>query len=252
MRPHLIHCSYHKCLTVYYRRVMDAVFNRCLPWSGGYGHFNSDVDAFYDAFEGHRVASVNNHSLDLDRLGDFRLTRFLRDPRDLVVSGYFYHRRGAEPWCTMDNPTDADWAFANARVPDSLRAAGGSFADYLQSLDEEEGLLAELEFRRRHFTSMAEWPEAHPDILVIRYEDFLGRELEMFRALFDHYGFSAIERRLGLFFADRHSLARRQRRDPHIRNPSSGQWRKHFTPRVKAAFDAEWGGLVEWLGYPRD
>jgi len=32
----------------------------------------------------------------------------------------------------------------------------------------------------------------------------------------------------------------------------SGQWREHFTPRVKEAFDADWAGLVERLGYPPD
>jgi len=249
VRPNLIHCSYHKCLTVYFRRVMNAVFNRCLPWTGGYQHYNSDLAAFETRFASHRVASVNNRVLDLDRLGDFRLTRFVRDPRDLVVSGYFYHRRGAEPWCTMEDPADEDWEFANGRVPEGLRSAGGSFAGYLQARSEEDGLLAELEFRRPHFDSMTAWPTAHPDVVTFRYEEILGHELEIFRAIFDHYELSPVERRLGLFFADRHSLARRQARDPHIRNPTSGQWRKHFTPRVKEAFDADWAGLVERLGY---
>ncbi|MEE4270337.1 MAG: hypothetical protein V2I67_01600 [Thermoanaerobaculales bacterium] len=252
MRPNLVHCSYHKCLTVYFRRVMDAVFNRCLPWSGGYRHFNSDIDAFVDGFASCRVATVNNRVPDLERLGEFRLTRFIRDPRDLVVSGYFYHRRGAEPWCTMENPSDEDWEFANGSVPLGLREAGGSFAVHLQSLSEEDGLLAELEFRRPHFESMTGWPESHPDILLFRYEDVLGREVEVFGEIFDHYGLTWLERRLGLFFAERHSLARRRAPDPHIRNPTSGQWRSRFTPRVKEAFDAEWADLVERLGYPPD
>lgn len=145
--PHLIHCSYHKCLTVYYKRVMDAVFNRCL------------IDDFYDGFRRHRVASVNNRALDLGRLGKFRLSRFLRDPRDLVVSGYFYHRRGAEAWTTAEARRPLKWYFANGCVPEGLRADGSSYARYLQSIPEEEGLLAELEFRRHHFESMAAWPE---------------------------------------------------------------------------------------------
>jgi len=89
MRSHLIHCSYHKCLTVYYGRIMKAVFNRCLSWSSGYRHFNSHLEDFYQAFSKHRIASVNNRALDLERLGQFRISRFVRDPRDLVVSGYF-------------------------------------------------------------------------------------------------------------------------------------------------------------------
>jgi hypothetical protein len=250
-RVNLIHCSYHKCLTVYYRRIMDAVFNRCLPWSSGYRHFNSHLDDFYAGFADWRIASVNNRMLDLDRFGEYRISRFVRDPRDLVVSGYFYHLRGAEPWTTIEKPTDDDWYFANGVIPEGLRASGGSFADYLSSIPEEEGLLAELEFRTRHFESMARWPADDPHISTYRYEDILGHEVEIIREIVAFYGLSAIERRLCAWFANRYTLSRRKA-DPHIRNPSSGQWRRHFTPCVQKAFDARFAGLIQQLGYPKD
>jgi hypothetical protein len=224
-RAYLIHCSYHKCLTVYYRRVMDAVFNRLQPWGRGYRHFNSHLEDFYENFRKYRIASVNNRSLDLTRLGEFRITRFLRDPRDLVVSGYFYHKRGAEPWTRLQSPTPDDWYFANGFIPEGLRRSRKSFADYLQSLSLEEGLLAELEFRTLHFESMARWPDEHPHILTQRYEDILG-----------------------LWFVNRYSLDKRSR-DTHVRNPAAGQWREHFTPRVKRAFDSRYGELTARLGY---
>jgi hypothetical protein len=251
MKIHLIHCSYHKCLTVYFGRIMRAVFNRCLPWSAGYRHYNSHLADFYDGFDTHRIASVNNRALDLDRVGRFRISRFIRDPRDLVVSGYFYHKRGAEAWLTIESPTEADWYFANGCVPAGLRAAGSSFAEYLQSIPQEEGLLAELEFRTLHLESMALWPARHPDIVTYRYEDILGNEAAVFRELFEFYGLAPLERRLGIWFANRYSIGKRGL-DPHIRNPTSGQWRKHFTPRVKRAFDAKYAGLIKLLGYPAD
>ena len=108
-RPALIHCSLHKCLTVYFKRVMHGLFNRCAPCRGRYRHFNSDLDAFYGDWGRWRLASVNNRALDLDRVAGARISRFVRDPRDLVVSGYFYHRRGAEPWTTQKAPTPSDW-----------------------------------------------------------------------------------------------------------------------------------------------
>jgi hypothetical protein len=40
--------------------------------------------------------------------------------------------------------------------------------------------------------------------------------------------------------------------DSHVRNPASGQWRRHFTPRVQQAFDDRYAGLVKQLGYPLD
>jgi len=249
--PRLVHCSYHKCLTVYFKRVMDGVFNKCLPWSAGYRHFNGDLDAFWAESSGLRVASVNNHCLDLDRLAPFRLTRFIRDPRDLTVSGYFYHRRGAEPWTADPEPTDEKWRFANGAVPQAVKDSGLSYSAYLQSVSEEEGLLAELEFRRAHFESMAAWPVDHPDVLTFRYEDVLGAEQPTFDAIFDHYGFGALERGLGRFFVRRHAL-RSKSSDPHVRNPSSGQWRSRFTPRVRVVFEESFPGLIERLGYPTE
>ncbi len=253
MKVHLIHCSYHKCLTVYFGRVMSAVFNMCLPWSGGFRHYNSHLEDFYKGFGGLRLASVNNRALDLDRLGRFRISRFIRDPRDLLVSGYFYHRRGSEAWLNIESPTEDDWYFANGAIPDGLRASGTSFASYLNAVPEEEGLLAELEFRAPHLQSMAAWPD-HPDIRTYRYEDILGNEAAVFLELFEHYGFGPLERRLGRFFCRRYSLRKLGKRgaDPHIRNPVSGQWREHFTPRVRRAFDERYAGLVDKLGYPAD
>lgn len=243
-----VHCSYHKCLTVYFKRTMDAVFQRCLPWSPGYRHFNSHLGDFYDGFQDLRVASVNNRAVALDRLGQFRMSRFLRDPRDLVVSGYFYHRSGAEAWATIEAPTAEDWAFANGCVPEALRRARTSFADYLKSMPKEEGLLAELEFRRHHFESMAAWPESHPDIITFRYEEILGNESWVFAELARFLRFGPLERTLIHAFARRYSI-RRQRADSHVRNPTSGQWRKHFTPRVRQAFENRHAGLIEQLGY---
>ncbi|MEM7587021.1 MAG: sulfotransferase domain-containing protein [Acidobacteriota bacterium] len=250
--PHLIHCSYHKCLTVYFKRVMHATFNLCLPWSGGHRHYNSDLEAFAADFRKRRVASVNNRFLDLERLGRFKISRFVRDPRDLVVSGYFYHRRGAEAWTRIAGPTAEDWAFANGCVPEGLQAQPQmSFADYLQSLSPEDGLLAELEFRRYHFESMARWPVEHPDILTFRYEDILGNEARVFDELFEFYGLSWLETALARRFVRRYSL-RKLPADAHVRNPKSGQWREHFTPRVRQAFEDRHGGLIERLGYPQD
>ncbi|MEM8963891.1 MAG: sulfotransferase domain-containing protein [Acidobacteriota bacterium] len=249
--PNLIHCSYHKCLTVYFGRVMKAVFERCLPWSAGYRHFNSHLDAFYEDFHRYRLASVNNRALDLSRLGSFRLSRFIRDPRDLVVSGYFYHRRGAEGWVVQKAPTESDWYFANGRLPDALRGSDLSFAEYLQEVPKEEGLLAELEFRAAHFESMAQWPASHPDIVTFRYEDVVADGPGVFRSLFEFYRLRPVERGLANFFARRYALGGRGA-DPHIRNPASGQWREHFTPRVRREFDTRYAGLVRQLGYSAD
>ena len=79
--PNLIHCSYHKCLTKYYSKVMLAVFPRWMNFvGGGYSHFNSRIDRFMASYRRLHAASVNNHMLDLEQVAPYRLTRFVRDP----------------------------------------------------------------------------------------------------------------------------------------------------------------------------
>jgi hypothetical protein len=241
----LIHCSYHKCLTVFYRRVMQSTMRHF----GGYQHFNSDVGLFEEGRGNVRVASVNNHALALGERDDARVSRFVRDPRDLMVSGYFYHRRAAEPWCSIRDPSESDLSVVNGAVPHVLQS-GESFSDCLQRLDQESGLLAEMEFRAHHFASMRAWPQTDPRIRTWRYEDILGNESRVMGELAAHYEFAWPLQRWVQWHATRFSAKRAAAAgDTHVRNPTSGQWRAVFTPRVVREFESRWGDLLALHGY---
>jgi len=247
--PELVHCSYHKCLTVFFRRTMTA----SLSSMGGYRHFNSDLAAFERDRNEFRVTSVNNVAVDLSGLGDYRISRFIRDPRDLIVSGYFYHRRGAEPWCSEVDPDPDEWlAKRNRPVPGAVRK-GESLEMTLQRLDREEGLLAEMELRSLHFDSMREWPRDDPRIRTWRYEDILGNESRVMDEVASHYGMGwflrARVRRNAVRFDAKHAVAEK---NTHVRNPASGQWHDVLTPRVEAAFMERWGDLLPVYGYDAD
>ena len=98
---------------------------------------------------------------------------------------------------------------------------------------------------------MASWPTTHPNILTLRYEDILGNEARAIAELVEFYGLGSVEGWLTRHFGDRYSLARRHS-DTHVRDPSTGQWRKHFTPRVRREFDSTYASLLKQLGYPAD
>ena len=125
---------------------------------------------------------MSGYAIDLERYSDIRVVRFLRDPRDMLVSGYFYHKRGGESWTRLDEPNEVDWRVVNGCVP-SVLPRGTSLAAYLNEVDIEAGLLAEIEFRTRHFDSMMDWPVGDDRILEVRYEDILGRERQSFREI---------------------------------------------------------------------
>jgi hypothetical protein len=246
--PRRIHCSYHKCLTVYFGKVMNALFNRWFFWSRGFHHFNSRIEEFYEQSANYTLASVNNHCLDLDRIGDCRITRFVRDPRDLIVSGYFYHKRAAEAWCDIRNPSDSDWMVVNGTVPNGIQP-NQTFAEYLQSISKEDGLIAEIDFRHKHFESMIRWPNEDPRILTLQYEKIIGAEQIAFRDMLRFYGFSPMTVAVGVALSKRYSAEQRSSRTKHIRNPQPNQWKEHFTPRVEQYFLSRFPDLLAKLGY---
>lgn len=245
----LIHCSYHKCLTVYFNRVFSGLYGT--GGENGYRHFNSNLDDFYRESGSLAVASINNHALELTRLGgDFRLTRFIRDPRDLVVSGYHYHKRGAEDWCNIIDPGPDDLAVVNGVLPPGM-PAGLSFAGYLQSLGEEDGLIAEIQFRRLHFESMMHWPDADSRIRLFRYEDIIGRETDVFSEIFFFYGLPWLQRVRGRRYATKYSAKRVGQSTDHIRNVAPRQWQSAFTERVNSYFNDHHAGILQRYGYDR-
>lgn len=253
----ILHFSYHKCLTVYYHRVARAIFARPRSWAGGlcarllgvpsgYRHFNSLRPEFYSLVGSYRASSLNNHVVDFERLGPYRATHLIRDPRDLVVSGYFYHRRGAETWCRTKSPDEPAWRRVNGTVPASL-PLGMSFAEYLSSCSEEAGLMLEIEFRKKHFDAMEAWDYSNPRCLELRYEDVIGNERAVFARIFDHYGLGQKESSRGLEAVEANSAALTSTR--HIRDPRPGQWERMFTPRVLEFFDSRHPHLLTRLGY---
>lgn len=242
-----IHAGYHKCLTQYYMKVMRKLYNLG-PGKDKYRHFESIEGVFYNNLHRYKVLSTNNFAIEANRIeGDFRISRFIRDPRDLIVSGYFYHKRGAEPWFRMKNPTAKYWEPLNANVPADMPDEL-SFSEYLQGLDKESGLLAEIEFRKHHLESMRNWSEDER-IKLFKYEEILGREEEVFEEILTHYESSHFTKKLGKFWANRYKFKSKGKTQKHIRNPSPGQWQNHFTPKVEAFFMDNYGDLLEKYQY---
>ena len=83
--------------------------------------------------------------LDLSRVRGFH---YVRDPRDIVVSGYFSHRNthATEAWTDL--------------LP---------YREKLQAVSKEEGLHLELEFEAGQFDEMRSWKDCPPDAAIEHY-----------------------------------------------------------------------------------
>jgi len=229
----VLHGTHHKVATVWTRRVLRGICDE-FGWrfyEGRQEDLPEDADVFFQ-----------DHSrFDLARLPAFVGSHVIRDPRDVVVSGYFYHRSCNEAWCR--------------RKRDSF--GGRSYQEMLLGLDEEDG----LEFEMRHvglstYREMMRWTYDDPRFIEVRYEDLVTNEAETFERIFRHFGLRGEGLERSIEISGRYSFERVTRRrlgeareGSHLRSGKPGQWRSHFTPRLVETCKELYGeGLIR-LGY---
>ncbi|WP_425038911.1 sulfotransferase domain-containing protein [Primorskyibacter sp. S187A] len=263
-RPVRLQAGLHKCLTMFQKRVYTAIgalthsphgagafVRRMRGRHIGYKHCFHAVRRFYKIAPRVGIASLSGQAVDLDQFDDIRAVRFIRDPRDLLISGYYFHRRGAENINKIYGPKPGDFAELNAGVPEGI-ADDERFFNYLQRVDMDVGLDAEMCFRAPHFLSMCAWAPDDPRVLTIRYEDFIGAEAASFHKIADHFEWSNQARDCALRMATEFAQNKATVKTGHVRNKAPGQWRAHFSPERNAAFVAEWGDLLRAYDYPLD
>jgi hypothetical protein len=217
-----------------------------------YMHFKSEVDKFEKYSKLFAVSSLNNHAINVDDYKeDVRVSRFIRDPRDLVVSGYYYHQRAGEPWNKIKNPFTHDWLAVNGCLPTGLRY-DETFAEMLKRLPVEDGLIAQIDFRGNHFDSMRKWGDDSDILRTYKYEDIVGNERSIFEEMFNFYGFSGVETEQLISFVELYSIENSKEKSTHIRNPKGGQWRDLFTPKVERYFNERYSEVLSRYGYEID
>lgn len=288
----IVHFSYHKCMTAYYKKIMVHLFN------DKYGLCKSNIVQFYErANRGdYKALSLNNQIVDFDEIPPYVGSHFIRDPRDMLVSGYYYHLWCGEKWVTNQEFYPDQFPFLvsfrhNGTIKTeevgvaSSHDSGNnryslwyelvedeifkeyvlehnnqvpnniSYQDYLNTLDKERGLILECLVRHvlKHFKNMNDWNYDNPNILEFKYEDILNNETAVFTEIFKRYGLSRRLTKKGLKIVEKRSIKNQARNQgSHIRKATSGQWKQEFTPRVKEVFKQLFGDVLVNLGYEKD
>jgi len=233
----VVHCCYHKSGTHWLRRILKTVVKRFDL------EFKQTKTCSPEFFEDGQILFDPHSWIDVKHLPAYRGSHMIRDQRDIVVSAYFYHL-----W------TDERWA----RKP-RVKYGGISYHQLLNSLSIEQGLLAEINRSRRLFRRMKKWNYRNSNMLELRYEDVIRDEEYHFTRLFAHYGFHTAAVKRSVRIALRHGFeARSQRKLGEIqersimRSGEPGQWKKHFSDRVKKRFKKVAGGLLRSLQYEKN
>ncbi|MFX0202290.1 MAG: sulfotransferase domain-containing protein [Candidatus Hodarchaeota archaeon] len=188
----------------------------------------------YDVF-------FQNHSVfDLDSIGvPFRGIHIIRDPRDVIISGCFYHQKSEEEW--LHRPRKDLQGLTYQQKINSYR-----------NIDDQ--ILFEMEnVGKETICDMLNWDYTCSSFYELKYEDLIEDiDLILFHKIFSFLGFpgSVIPNLLAIaynksLFSGLHS------KSVHIRSGETNQWKKYFKPNHKDRFLELFGDALIRLGYEK-
>lgn len=263
MLPHqILIFTYHKTGTVLFAHIMAAL-------SARFGLRMSERFGMVDAVEPAMDVVLLGHSL-LARLParPFRAIRVVRDPREIWVSSYLYHRHCREPWCLCTDFATAPpigfprvpYAFAHRRERwkrDYLVGLGGrSYQQNLLALDRTAGLDFELaRYTGCTLEDMRGWWLAGPDVLEVKLESIAADFDANMRDILVHLGFTGTDLDEALALARAEDIGRMDdatiAANPHIHSRDGAKWRNILAPEQLQQFEQAHGALITGLGYDR-
>lgn len=236
----IVFFGHHKCGSRFFRKTLLDTLARSngyevLSYSVEKPPFHYDVSHDLDLFnvDFDRFSSAKRCLLNLSNAGapvvervfaaapDLKGVHVIRDPRQILVSGYLYHLKG-------HNTDYAGWVWDRLKQDRAV----------LQSLSVEDGLLYEMENITADVldNQLASW-RPHANVIEFKLEEFGDVESYAAPAMQRLLNFLEFESLLSIDFGE------------HFTNPNSKHWRSLFTPRVEHAFKRRFGGLLIDLGY---
>jgi hypothetical protein len=194
-----------------------------------------------------------------------RGVRLIRDPRDVWLSGYLYHRHCRERWC-INEQFDLTPPIRFPRIPYSqqhrseewkrayIAGLGGmSYQKNLLARDQNAGRFFEMErYADWTISEMASW-KPDPDTIDIKLEDFMADFDGTLALILRHFGVEDADIPSALAAAASEDIGRmtdtQLATNPHIHSRSISKWRGMLTPDQQRKFEARYGSAIAQLGY---
>lgn len=182
----------------------------------------------------------------LDR-PDARILHLIRDPRDVLLSGYRYHQHAGEKGEEfLHTPRDD--------------LGGKTYQEHLNALPTEEDKLL-FEMGEKHAQTLQEmlgWTYTAPNRIEVRYEDLMQDETGTgFREHLRNLGLpeAEVEKGLEIFWAKslfgglKDPAARAERIASHVASGKVAQWRTKLPRPVAERYAEQYGDALVTLGY---
>ncbi len=179
---------------------------------------------------------------NLNILPEFKAMHLIRDPRDIAISGCFYHLHSNEILLHKPHP----------------KLGGISYHDKINSLHNfDDKLLLEMEqTAARTINNIINWNYNQPNCIEVKYEDIIDDvSLENFDKIFLFLGFNRRDYHILHKVVEANSLfsnAVKAVEGTHVRSGRAGQWKKYFKDIHKKRFLELFGDSLIKLGYEKD
>lgn len=193
----------------------------------------------------------------------------IRDPRDIVISGYLYHRRTDEAWCINKNfdytkPIKFPYVPYSQEHKDEswkenyLRSLKGvSYQENLLSLNQDDGIVFEMDhYGGWTIRDILKWNYNHPNILEIRFEDLMMYYDDIFSRIVSHFNIDKGIAKELVRVSVKYDLKRKSddeiRKIKHVSSTEKQKWKKYFNQSIGNMFIHKFDNALIYLGYEKN
>ncbi|ELS03172.1 sulfotransferase family protein [Xenococcus sp. PCC 7305] len=167
----------------------------------------------------------------------YKGVHLVRDPRDIIISGTFYHSKSKEKWLHKKHE----------------RYAGLTYQEKINSYELfDDKIIFEMENSAiKTLSRVASWKYDNPSFFEVKYEDLImDTELMLFHKMFTFLGFAGGQIPNCLDVAYKNSIFSNMiKKSTHVRSGKSQQWQSYFKKCHKKRFLELYGNLLIDLGY---
>ena len=254
-KPLLTYFGHHKCGTQWFKAIItdvSALLKIKYVSHHNASQFDKDLPKFVEGNQMDFYSFINAQWKFIKDLKNHKGFHVIRDPRDIVVSGYYSH--------LYSHSTQAWTQLVEIR-------------DKLQTSSKEDGLMSEIERSTNLINHISSWDYSNPNIMELKMEEFMGnpyeRLIDVFKFLdlvYDKESPQNLKNNdrlpIGKFMAaayyNRFSAKAKGRTEgqedqkSHYRKGVAGDWKNHFTENHKKAFKDIAGQVLIELGYEKN
>ena len=252
--------GYHKCGT----KLLGKIFLQlCLK----YGWEFKSIPGSVDEMPNSDVIFFLHSQVDFSKMPEKYIgIHMVRDPRDIIISGYLYHKRTVEEWCVNKNFQTSE-PIAYPQVPNSqmyrseewkvnyLSSLNGmSYQEKINSFDEEEGILFEMNhYGKWTIEDMLKWDIEKANCLELKFEDVMTNYDGEMNKVFEHCHFTPAQMEVAKRFADKEDMNKMSKKDieknPHISSSKTKKWERYFSQKHKEFFDSNFAEVLKKYNY---